>query len=85
MLAFFLALLMCLTLIPTAAAEDVDEIPIVETETDEDPIQIIDPVSYAGEEAENDLPEGRTFQTAKEIQYGSQYFNYGTKDNDHLC
>ena len=85
MLAFFLALLMCLTLIPTAAAEDVDEIPIVETETDEDPIQIIDPVSYAGEEAENDLPEGRTFQTAKEIQYGTQYFNYWTKDNDHLC
>ncbi len=85
MLAFFLALLMCLTLIPAAAAEDVDEIPIVETETDEDPIQIIDPVSYAGEEAENDLPEGRTFQTAKEIQYGTQYFNYWTKDNDHLC
>ncbi len=73
MLAFFLALLMCLTLIPAAAAEDVDEIPIVETETDEDPIQIIDPETVAAEAVENDLPAGYTFQTAKAIKFGNEY------------
>lgn len=29
--------------------------------------------------------EGRTFQSAKEVSFGSTYYNYWTKDNDHLC
>ena len=86
-LALLLSLIMCLTLIPAAAAEDAEDIPLVEVE-EEIPITIIDPESFAGEEVaaeEDDLPVGRTFQTAKEITYGTEYFNYWTADNDHLC